>query len=134
MNPHFIFNCLNSIQHFIVTNDAKGANFYLVKFAGLVRSTLEHAAHMYITLSSELDYLSGYLDLEQMQASPPFKYTLTIDPDIEAEHIMVPNMLIQPFVENAIKHGVSRLAGEGFISVVFSKNTEGKNNDMYDHR
>jgi hypothetical protein len=125
MNPHFIFNCLNSIQHYIVTNDAKGANFYLVKFSALVRSTLDHAAHMYITLSSELDYLSAYLDLEQMQASPAFNYTISLDQDISAEQIMVPNMLIQPFVENAVKHGVSRLAGEGLISVVFRKN----NND-----
>lgn len=124
MNPHFIFNCLNSIQHFIVTHDAKGANFYLVRFAGLVRSTLEHASDMYILLSSELEYLSAYLDLEQMQAAPAFRYSITVEPGIDAGSVMIPNMLVQPFVENAIKHGVSRMAGEGIITVTFSRHTD----------
>lgn len=123
MSPHFIFNCLNSIQHFILTNDVRNANRYLTKFATLVRSTLEHAPHMYIPLSAEIGYLTSYLDLEHMQAPTAFTYTITTDPAIEAEQLMIPNMLLQPFLENAIKHGVSQLSSGGKIALSFHKNT-----------
>lgn len=122
MSPHFIFNCLNSIQHFILTNDARNANRYLNKFATLVRSTLEHAPHMYIPLSAEITYLTSYLDLEHMQAPTAFTYTITTDPAIETEQVIVPNMMLQPFLENAIKHGVSQLSSGGEITLSFHQN------------
>jgi len=126
MNPHFIFNCLNSIQHFVITNDVRGANFYLSRFASLVRSTLEHAALMYIRLSAEIDYLTSYLELEQMQSPSAFQYSIHIDPRIDIHQVSVPSMLLQPFLENAIKHGVSRLPSGGLITLELRKNPDEK--------
>lgn len=121
MNPHFIFNCLNSIQHFVLNSDSRSANFYIARFAALVRSTLENAPRMYISLSEELDYLKSYIELERMQLDPAFSYILELDPGLNTHQVFVPNMVIQPLLENAIKHGVSHLGKEGRIELKFSK-------------
>lgn len=119
MNPHFIFNCLNSIQHYIIKQDVKGANFYLTQFADLVRKTLENSAKINVPLSEEISYLSHYLELERLQLANRFEYV--IDAEIEnKDQIMIPNMVIQPYIENAVKHGVSQLKEGGLIKLTFS--------------
>jgi len=106
MNPHFIFNCLNSINLFIIRNDAEKAADYLTKFAKLIRIVLEKSGHSYIPLSEELDCLKLYMDLEALRFENPFFYEIKAD-GIDLEKVSVPSLLIQPFVENAIWHGFS---------------------------
>jgi hypothetical protein len=106
MNPHFIFNCLNSIQHYILKQDAKGANHYLSRFAHLVRRILDNSVKLYIPLTDEIAFLDNYLELEQLQTGGAFTYSIEKGSLPEPEKIMVPNMVIQPYVENAVKHGI----------------------------
>jgi sensor histidine kinase YesM len=117
MNRHFIFNALNSIQYFINTQDKLSANKYLTKFAQLIRKNLDSSAsgENLVPLSEEIQRLELYLTLEAMRFEGRFKYTFEIDPEIELEEIRIPPMLFQPFVENAIIHGIlplEQLAGE----------------------
>jgi LytS/YehU family sensor histidine kinase len=106
MNPHFIFNCLNSINRFIIQNDAEKAADYLTKFAKLIRLVLEKSGHSFIPLSEELECLKLYMDLEALRFENPFIYEIKTD-GLNQEMVMVPSLLIQPFVENAIWHGLS---------------------------
>ena len=120
MNPHFIFNCLNSIQHFIVANDVKNANKYLSGFALLMRQTLENSKLGAITLANELAYLQNYLSLEMMRFEDKFAYEIICDTDINPATIEIPSMIIQPFVENAVKHGVCYLTNkQGKLTIRF---------------
>lgn len=119
MNPHFIFNCLNSIQHYIIKQDVKGANFYLTQFADLVRKTLENSSKINVPLSEEISYLSHYLELERLQLANRFEYFIDAEID-NKDQIMIPNMVIQPYIENAVKHGVSQLKEGGLIKLTFS--------------
>lgn len=117
MNRHFIFNALNSIQYFINTQDKLSANKYLTKFAQLIRKNLDSSAseENLVPLSEEIQRLELYLTLEAMRFEGRFIYTFEIDPEIELEEIRIPPMLFQPFVENAIIHGIlplEELAGE----------------------
>jgi tetratricopeptide (TPR) repeat protein len=106
MNPHFIFNCLNSINRFIIQNDAEKAADYLTKFAKLIRIILEKSGHSFIPLAEELECLKLYMDLEALRFENPFIYEIKTD-GLNRETVMVPSLLIQPFVENAIWHGLS---------------------------
>lgn len=124
INPHFIFNCLNSIQHFVLSNKPEIANFYIGRFSGLIRNTLENASLLYIPLTKEVIYLKSYLELEQMQLTPSFRFSFKTPSLPDMNHIYLPNMVIQPFVENAVKHGVQHLGDKGFISIDFFINTE----------
>jgi LytS/YehU family sensor histidine kinase len=126
MNPHFIFNCLNSVQHYILNQDAKSANFYLSRFAGLVRQTLDNSAKIHIPVVEEIAYLKNYLELESLQLSGAFSYTISADDGIDQERVMIPNMVLQPYVENAVKHGVGQLAGEGYITISFHLRDAGR--------
>jgi len=119
MNPHFIFNCMSSIQHYILSHDAESANYYMTRFAALMRQTLDNAPKLYISLAEEMSYLGHYLELEQLQTDTAFGFSIVADPGIEPDRVMVPNMVIQPYVENAVKHGVSRLKENGRIEVSF---------------
>lgn len=117
MNRHFIFNALNSIQYFINTQDKLSANKYLTKFAQLIRKNLDSSAagENMVSLSEEIQRLELYLSLESMRFEGRFNYTFNIDPEIEMEEIRIPPMLFQPFVENAIIHGIlpnEQLVGE----------------------
>lgn len=112
MNPHFIFNCLNSIQHFVVANDVKNANKYLSGFASLMRQTLENSKESAISLSKELAYLDNYLSLEQMRYTDKFTARIICDEKINTAAIKIPPMIIQPFIENAIRHGLCYLQGK----------------------
>lgn len=124
MNPHFIFNSLNSIQHFITDKDAKSANRYLSKFSRLMRMILDNSKKPFISLSEELDALRLYLDLESLRFENKFEYTVDIDPSVDIYNVEIPPMLIQPYLENAIWHGFSNKKGRGEISISFK--IEGK--------
>jgi len=119
MNPHFIFNCLNSIQHYIMRRDMMQVSVYLSKFANLVRQTLDNAPRLYLLLREELDYLENYLALEKLQMGENLEYTIWVDPALDKEKVRIPNMIIQPFVENAIKHGAGQLPSGARLQLRF---------------
>ena len=106
MNPHFIFNCLNSIREMILNNENEQASLYLSKFARLIRITLNHSAKQFVSLEDTIDYLTRYLEMESIRTSN-FSYTFDVDRDLQTAEIFLPPMLIQPFIENAIWHGAS---------------------------
>jgi LytS/YehU family sensor histidine kinase len=121
MNPHFIFNSLNSIQGFILDNDAGSANKYLSSFARLIRQTLDNSAHPEISVEDEINYLVTYLQLEQLRFKHSFNYSVKADPEVNKSQTFIPGMVLQPFVENAIRHGIqNRQQQGGFIQVGFS--------------
>jgi two-component system LytT family sensor kinase len=115
LNPHFMFNALTSIQNLINKNDIANANFYLSKFAGLTRQVLDSNNENLLSLEDEVKMLTDYLEMEQLRFN--FKYERDIDTSLNQANIEVPAMLLQPFVENAVKHGVSALKVNGIISV-----------------
>jgi hypothetical protein len=119
MNPHFIFNAINSIQHYILNNDTQLAYDYLAKFSKLIRLVLSNSQHSIISLKKELETLELYIELEQKRFKNKFKYLIHIDKELEMEDIRIPVMLIQPFVENAIWHGIMNLdeLKKGFLSI-----------------
>ncbi|HHG84487.1 MAG TPA: hypothetical protein ENJ82_07050 [Bacteroidetes bacterium] len=106
MNPHFIFNSLNSIQNFLAQNDRKAAYTYLARFGKLIRSILENSDKTYITVEEELTVLNLYLQMESLRADNQFAYEIVVDPKIHLGQVLIPPMLLQPYVENAIWHGV----------------------------
>ena len=107
MNPHFIFNCLNSIREMILNNENEQASLYLSKFARLIRITLNQSAKQFVSLRDTIDYLDRYIEMEKIRNSH-FTYTIDIADDLNPDEVMVPPMLIQPFIENAIWHGGSQ--------------------------
>lgn len=117
MKPHFIFNAINSIQTYILDNDTDQALFYLTMFSKLIRKTLENASKEFITLSEELEYLRSYIELEKMRFEGLFDFDEKIHPQIIAESILIPPMIIQPFVENAIKHGLRHKKKNGNLVI-----------------
>ncbi len=112
MNPHFIFNALNSIQGVISTNNAPQAKKYLSRFGRLMRLILENAREEFIPLENEISMLDNYLELEKLSANHGFDFTITHDEGINPAGIEIPPMMIQPFVENAVVHGLKKEAGE----------------------
>jgi hypothetical protein len=122
MNPHFVFNCLNSIQQFIVLADIPAANKYLTAFARLIRQTLDNSAKKMLSIEEELSYLASYLELEKMRFGNRFTYVLWASDDIDKGNDGLPAMLVQPFVENSIRHGLAYMkAAQGILQVVFTK-------------
>jgi len=115
MNPHFIFNVLNSIQHFINLQDRKTANRYLSDFASLIRKSFEAAQQYFIPLEEEIENITIYLRLEHMRFSSRFSYHIEIDENIEIDKIMIPTMMLQPLLENALLHGIIPSQIEGRI-------------------
>ncbi|MFT5821622.1 MAG: tetratricopeptide (TPR) repeat protein [Crocinitomix sp.] len=117
MNPHFLFNSLNSIKHFIIKNESTVAAGYLTKFAKLVRLVLENSKHNLISLQEELDCLNYYLELEKLRFDGKFDFKITND--AEAISVQVPPLILQPFIENAIWHGIlNKVDGLGQINIV----------------
>ena len=106
MNPHFIFNCIQSIQYYYSVGDSLNANNYISKFAQLIRSTLEISEKPFIPISEEAAYLDTYLLLEEMRFRNLFSYSIEISEEIDKNRQMFPALLLQPYVENAIKHGI----------------------------
>lgn len=121
MNPHFIFNALNSIQGAITPTDIKTARFQLAKFSKLMRATLENARTDTITLAEEINTLTNYLSLEQFSRGNTFDYEIIVADSIDVEVVYLPSMILQPFVENAIIHGVAHLDKKGKIEVEFAR-------------
>ena len=120
MNPHFIFHTLNSIQRLISSQEPHTARFYLSKFAQLMRMILAFSRENWISLEDELALLDNYLQLEQFSQSHTFDYQISLDEEIEPEELAIPPMMIQPFIENAIIHGITPLQHKGFIDLSFS--------------
>ncbi len=120
MNPHFIFNTLNSIQSYILNNDKKESISYLSKFAKLMRSILQNSSESIISLKSEIEILNHYIVLEQLRFDKSFDYKIEVDEYIDIDFIGIPGMLIQIYVENAIIHGISPLKERrGYIKISF---------------
>ena len=117
MNPHFIFNTLNSIQYYMFRNDKIATNKYLTKFSSLMRKTLENSEHTSISVKEEIDALELYLQLESVRFKGKFDYIINIDENIDSLVHKVPTLLIQPFVENSICHGINHMDGKGHIVV-----------------
>jgi LytS/YehU family sensor histidine kinase len=124
MNPHFFYNALNTIQSFILSNDKKQAVSYLSKFSTLTRTILEMTEKESISIADEAKTLSLYLDIEQARFEEDFSYKLTVDNAIDAENIKIPTMLLQPYVENAVKHGLLHKQGKKIVSIHFQKEGE----------
>lgn len=116
LNPHFLFNALAGIQNLMNKNEIDNANRYLAKFARLTRNVLDHKE--LISLTSEKTLLDDYLQMEQLRFG--FQYTITASPDLDVENIEIPAMLLQPFVENAVKHGIAEKGSNGKIEISFT--------------
>lgn len=121
MNPHFIFNSLNSIRHQIITKNNEDAEKYLVKFSQLVRWILENSESHYITLEDELIALRLYLELESKRFDDKFAYQLNIDSEVDTSLLKLPGTIIQPFVENAIWHGLMQKKQLGTVIIDISQ-------------
>lgn len=117
MNPHFVFNCLNSINRFILVNEPEAASDYLTKFSRLIRLILDNSRSETVPLDKELEALRLYIEMEAMRFDGRFTYTISVDPSLQPEHLEVPPLLIQPFVENAIWHGLMHRPTPGHLWV-----------------
>lgn len=125
INPHFVFNCLNSIKGFIFDKDFKQADKYLDKFSELLRSTLDNSSSSIISLQEEINYLDNYLQLEKLRFDDKFDYIIAVDHELDNKAIFVPAMLLQPYVENAVRHGIRHLENKkGKIDIKISKTAE----------
>ncbi len=125
MSPHFIFNALTSIQKFVIKNDQLTGSGYIAKFAQLMRQVLEHSRVEFISLEEEINTLKNYLDLQQLRFDNKFSYTISIDEVEDNSILLIPPMIAQPFIENALEHGISQVK-EGKIDISFYK----KNNEI----
>ncbi|MFW6352752.1 MAG: tetratricopeptide repeat-containing sensor histidine kinase, partial [Bacteroidota bacterium] len=121
MNPHFIFNALSAIQVYILEHDIEKSSRFLTDFARLMRQVLRSSTHDYISLKEETQILGYYLELQRLRFSESFEYQMHIDDSLQTEKIMVPPMLTQPFIENAIEHGIKPIGNDGRIQVHFKK-------------
>src|SRR5262249_51354121 len=119
MNPHFIFNCLSAINHFILNNETDSASEYLTRFSRLLRLVLVNAGKPIISLEEELAMLRLYLDMEQLRFKNAFDYYIYSDPAVQPSMVNVPSFILQPFCENAIWHGLLHKEGKGQLNVHF---------------
>ena len=120
MNPHFIFNCLNSIQQYVIDKDVKGANKFISGFSKLIRQTLDNSGKQSISVSEEESFLRTYLELEKSRFENKFSYKISIDDKINKDEDSLPPMLLQPYIENCIRHGIMhKTNGIGLIEINF---------------
>ncbi len=124
MNPHFIFNSLNSIADYIDKQDARTASYYTVKFAKLMRMILENSEKKEVSVADDLKALELYMQLEAMRMNNKFTYEIDVDENINTEETVIPPLLLQPFVENSIWHGIAKKQGEGKILIRIKKGGE----------
>jgi len=122
MNPHFIFNCLNAINHFILKNEMETASNYLISFSRLVRLVLNNSRQSLITIEEELSMMRLYLDLEKVRFNNAFDYNIHIEKDLDITSLNIPPLIIQPFVENAIWHGLMHKDDPGLLSISIRTN------------
>jgi hypothetical protein len=118
MNPHFIFNCLNSIQEYVINSDVKGANKFISDFSKLIRSTLDNSSKKVISIEDEIKYLTNYLRLEQYRFENKFEFNIFTNKELNMADTYIPPMLLQPYLENAIRHGINnKKGGQGLIQI-----------------
>jgi LytS/YehU family sensor histidine kinase len=120
MNPHFIFNALNSIQDYIISNEKELASKYLVKFSRLIRMYLDHSQQNMISLKQEITALNFYLELEKVRFDDALYYEININESVNPNQIKIPSLFIQPYVENAIKHGLLHKQGDKKLIIDFN--------------
>jgi sensor histidine kinase YesM len=124
MNPHFIFNCLNSIKLYTLENDSQTASEYLTKFSQLIRLVLENSRSEKVTLQKELETLKLYIELEAMRFKDKVQYKINVVPHIDQQYIEIPPLLLQPYVENAIWHGLMHKRDGGNITIDIAQPSE----------
>lgn len=117
MNPHFIFNSLASIQHYILKNEKSQAIDFLLKFSGLIRNILDLSRKSFVLLKDDLNTIKLYLQLEKLRMKDKFDFEIIIDEEANVDLIYLPPMLMQPYIENAIKHGITQMESKGMISI-----------------
>ena len=117
MNPHFIFNCMNSIYNFMQRNETQQAGDYLIKFSNLIRLILENSMHREVALKDDLKALELYIQMEQLRMNYKFDYAIEVSKDIDIENVLVPPMIIQPFIENSIWHGLNNKPAKGKLNI-----------------
>jgi anti-sigma regulatory factor (Ser/Thr protein kinase) len=120
INPHFMYNALNSIQDLILQSDIKNTNYYLSRFSSLMRKVLDASGNNEITLNDEVEMLELYLELEKLRFGNDFMYSISVQKKLDKDEIKLPSLILQLFVENAIKHGLLHKKGEKKLSVEFS--------------
>lgn len=121
MNPHFIFNCLNSINRYIIKSDIKTASLYITRFAKLIRLILDNSEHKNVVLTNEIEALKLYIEMEALRFDNKFTFTVQVDENVETDNVEVPPLIIQPYVENAIWHGLLQKESGGHLSVAISQ-------------
>ncbi len=119
MNPHFIFNAMNTVQALIAKNDNKQARYYLAKFSKLMRKILDNSRHSFISLQDEIEALESYLNLEKLSGDVPFEYEFKVDEKITTDVYGIPPLILQPFAENSIVHGLREIDYQGKITISF---------------
>ncbi len=125
MNPHFIFNCLNSIQQFVFDKDMMATNEYISNFARLIRATLNHSSRPFISVAEEVEYLTDYLSLEKMRFKDKMDYFVEVEPGLDADESVLPPLMLQPYVENCVRHGLRhKTNGQGYVRIHFQKLAE----------
>lgn len=124
MNPHFIFNSLNSINRFILQNNREQASEFLTKFSKLVRMILQNSAVSLITLESELESLELYLNLEALRFDYHFDYKISVPGDMDISALQIPPLILQPYVENAIWHGLMHKEEKGHLNIDLSEEND----------
>lgn len=125
MNPHFIFNCLNSINRYIVKSEQATASLYLTRFAKLIRLILDNSKHKNIILGQEIEALKLYIEMESLRFDNKFTYSIFVDKNVNTDGIEVPPLIIQPYIENAIWHGLLHKESGGHLSIRLSLLNEG---------
>ncbi|WP_027125711.1 histidine kinase [Gelidibacter mesophilus] len=124
MNPHFIFNALNSVNSFIASNDERTANKYLSDFSQLMRAVLENSDEDFISLKKEIELLELYTKLEHFRFQDKFDYEITIEESIKIDEYQIPPMLLQPYIENAVWHGLRYKLGKGHLDISITKKND----------
>ncbi|MBI1836984.1 MAG: tetratricopeptide repeat protein [Flavobacteriia bacterium] len=124
MNPHFIFNAMSVIQSYIYENDIKNSTKFLVNFSRLIRLILENSPKEFIPITTEMEILQKYLETQKLRFEERFEFDIEMDQTMMIEHAMIPPMITQPFIENAIEHGQLHTVESGFIKIIFSKDKE----------
>ena len=119
MNPHFLFNALNSIQGVLMKNKPQAAQDYLGKFGKLMRTILDHSDKTSVSIAEELESITYYLEIEQLRCDNRFRYNIYVDPELDQYNAEIPAMIIQPFIENAIWHGFGQQHENGVLDIKF---------------
>jgi LytS/YehU family sensor histidine kinase len=121
MNPHFFYNALNTLQSYILANEKKQAVEYLSKFSNLTRTILEASEKDFVSIKEEINTLQLYLEIEKARFEKDFSYEITFENNIDVDNIKIPTMLLQPYVENAVKHGLLHKQGVKKLEIHFEK-------------